>query len=51
MGAAGELAGDRLTDPVAHRHHPHAGQALGFGLEAAPEPASLIADLKDLDAT
>ena len=34
---SGELVGDGLTDLVAHGHHPHAGQALGFGLEAAAE--------------
>jgi hypothetical protein len=50
LGAAGELAGDRLTDPMAHRHHSDDGQGLGFGLEAAAEPAGLIADLDDLDA-
>src|SRR5215211_221962 len=49
-GAGGELAGDRFADLVAHGHHAHAGQALGLGLEAAPEPAGLIADLDDLDA-
>jgi hypothetical protein len=49
-GAAGELAGDGLADLVAHGHHPDAGQALGFGLEAAAEPAGLIAHLDDLDA-
>jgi hypothetical protein len=48
-GPAGQLAGDRLPDLVAHGHRPDAGQALGFGLEAAAEPAGLIADLDDLD--
>jgi hypothetical protein len=48
-GTAGQLAGDRLADLVAHGHHAHAGQALGLGLEAAAEPAGLIGDLDDLD--
>jgi hypothetical protein len=34
LGAVGQLAADRLTDLVTHGHHPHAGRALGFGLEA-----------------
>jgi hypothetical protein len=49
-GAIFELAGDGLADSVAHGHHAHAGQALGFGLEAAAEPAGLIANLDHLDA-
>jgi hypothetical protein len=49
-GAAGELSADRLADPLAHGHHPHAGQALGLGLEAAAEPAGFVADLDDLNA-
>jgi hypothetical protein len=36
-------------DLVGHGYHSDTGQALGFGLEAAPEPAGLIADLDDLD--
>jgi hypothetical protein len=44
------LAADGLVDLVAHRHHADASQALGFGLEAAAEPAGLVADLDDLDA-
>jgi hypothetical protein len=43
-GGVGELAGDGLADLVAQGHHPDAGQALGFGLEAAAEPTGLIAD-------
>ena len=49
VGAASQLAGDRLADPVTHGHHAHAGQALGFGLEAAAEPTGLIAHLDHLD--
>src|SRR5215217_8931063 len=49
-GAGGELAADGLADLLAHRHHADAGRALGLGLEAAAEPAGLIADLDDLDA-
>jgi hypothetical protein len=44
------LAGDGLPDLLAHRHHADAGRALGFGLEAAPEPAGLITNLDDLNA-
>jgi hypothetical protein len=49
-GAGGELAADGLVDLLAHRHDADAGRALGLGLEAAAEPAGLIADLDDLDA-
>src|SRR5829696_3426118 len=48
--AGGELAADGQPDLFAYRHHANAGRALGFGLEAAAEPAGLIADLDDLDA-
>jgi hypothetical protein len=40
-GTVGEPAGDGLADLVAHGHNPDAGQALGFGLEAAAEPAGV----------
>jgi hypothetical protein len=49
-GAGGELAADDLADLFAHRHHADASLALELGLEAAAEPAGLIADLDDLDA-
>jgi hypothetical protein len=49
-GVGGELAADGLPDLLAHRHHADAGRALGLSLEAAAEPARLIADLDDLDA-
>jgi hypothetical protein len=50
LAGGGELAGDGLPDLLAHGHHADAGRALGLGLEAAAEPAGLIADLDDLDA-
>jgi hypothetical protein len=49
-GTGEELAADCLPDLLAHRHHADAGRALGLGLEAAAEPAGLVADLDDLDA-
>ena len=49
-GRRQEAGGDSLTDLLTHGHYADAGRALGFGFEAAAEPASLIADLDNLDA-
>src|SRR5215218_2088398 len=50
LGAGAELAADGLADLLAHRYRADTGRTLGLSLEAAAEPAGLIADLDDLDA-